>query len=60
MGRTELHQLAVHDQQALPEPGTKRKRLVPFRQEWRNQPMTGSAKAYEESAVSFYKYCAYD
>src|SRR5262249_8480555 len=30
----------------------KRKRLVPFRQEWRNQPMTGSAKVYGKIAPS--------
>ena len=29
----------------LPETDTKRKRLVPFRQEERNQSMTGSAKS---------------
>jgi hypothetical protein len=44
-----LHQLAVHDQQPLPETVTKRKRLVPSHQEWRNQPMTGSAKLYAAS-----------
>jgi hypothetical protein len=47
IGTTALSQLAVHDQQALPETATKRKRLAPFCQGWRNKSMAGSAKVYE-------------
>ena len=46
LGTTDRNQLAVHDRQALPETARKRKRLVVFRQEERNQSMTGSAKVY--------------
>jgi hypothetical protein len=49
---TDRNQLAVHDQQALPEIAMKRKRLVAFGQEDRNQSMTGSAKVYEGCNVT--------
>jgi hypothetical protein len=52
IGTTDLNQLSVHDQQAIPKTATKRKRLVPFRREKRNQSMTGSAKVYRSDFVS--------
>jgi hypothetical protein len=52
IGTTDGNQLAVHDQQALPETASNRKRLALFCHEWRNQSMTGSTKVYGTTAAS--------